>query len=337
MKRFLKKTDLIGEGESVVRGLFSFAIVVLIAFAYSFSNSYFHRYPIEQINGDATFACDKTLTNAQFSFGLMSISIPPNDDEVPIFQLLDAQPLTLYIDFINTLFTCTDISVLQIKDINLPMSISSCTDNDSSLTISLLLPSHSINLQVFLSSTDTIGGLRIGLEAPGVDTENGTLDVNYSLDNLMFAQVLSISNRLLTQKPSCTLQLTKLINRTYPLSEDGTTELRARWLPSFDGSLDESEYKYATSSSTILSITISETSYYILSTQRPITDSDEVVFTNLLFTILCLEIFGLAFLISKLLIIPFVKWIFIHCYRPTSIWKWLYNSVNRSKELITRL
>ncbi len=107
---------MIGEGELVVGGLFSFAIVVLIAFAYSFSNSYFHRYPIEQINGDVTFACDQTLTNAQFSSGLMSISIPPNDDEVPIFQLLDAQSLTLYIDFINTLFTCTDISVLQIKD-----------------------------------------------------------------------------------------------------------------------------------------------------------------------------------------------------------------------------
>jgi len=340
LKRFLKQTDLIGEGELVLGGLFSFAIIVLVICAYTFSDSYFYRYPIEKITGNANFACDQTLANAQFSSSLMSIGVPPTDDEAPIFELLDAQPLTLNVDFINTLFTCTDISVLQIKDINLPMSISSCTDHGSSLSISLLLPSHSISLQVLLTGTNTIGGVRIGLQAPGVDTENETLNAAYSLKDLVFAQVLLLSNRVLTQQPSCTLQLTSLINRTYPLNADGTTQLSALWLPVFSGSLDEmfvdeSEYKYATSSSTALSIVISEASYYMMNTQRPIADGDEIIFTNLLFTILCLEIFGLGFLIFKLIIIPFIKWIYAHCREQASKWKPFNHHVHQSYELNT--
>jgi hypothetical protein len=342
LKRFLKQTDLIGEGELVLGGLFSFAIIVLVVCAYTFSDSYFYRYPIEKITGNANFACDETLSNAQFSSGLMSTGIPPTDDEAPIFELLDAQPLTLNIDFINTLFTCTDISVLQIKDINLPMTISSCTDHGSSLSISLLLPSNSISLQVLLTGTNTIGGLRIGLQAPGVDIENETLNAVYSLKDLVFAQVLLVSNRVLTQQPSCTLQLTSVINRTYPLDEDGATQLSALWLPAFSGSLDEmfvdeSEYKYATSSSTALSIVISEASYYMMNTQRPIANADEIIFTNLLFTILCLEIFGLGFLIFKLTIIPFIKWIYGHCRKKTSKWKSSNNNVHQSLELNTRM
>ncbi|CAF1689405.1 unnamed protein product, partial [Adineta ricciae] len=104
MKRFLKRTDLIGEGEMVIGGLFSFSIIVLVSFAYSFSNAYFHRYPIEDLKNEATFACDPTLKNSQFSSGLMALVIPPNDDEIPLFSLLDSQPFTLHIDFVNALF-----------------------------------------------------------------------------------------------------------------------------------------------------------------------------------------------------------------------------------------
>jgi len=338
MKDFFKKTDLIGEGEMVIGGLFSFSFVVLVVFAYSFSNSYFVRYPIEEVNGDANFACDPTLTNAQFSSGLMATAIPPNDDEAPIFSLLDAQPFTLNIDFINTLFKCTDVTALQIKDIDLPMPISSCNDIDSIVSISLLLPSHTINLEVLLAGSHTVGGLRIGLEGPGTDLENETLNAAYTLVDLMFAQALFVSGRLLTQQPSCTLQLTKVINRTYPLSEEEETQLNGLWLPSFSGSLDqmfvdEDEYKYATSSTNVLSIAISETPYYILNTQKPITDEDELIFTNLLFTIVCLEIFGLGFLISKLMIIPLFKKIYTCCKQRA----WRGRSDNDNQHLLPAL
>jgi hypothetical protein len=53
-----------------------------------------------------------------------------------------------------------------------------------------------------------------------------------------------------------------------------------------------------------LTIDISETPYYIKNVQSPIARQAEVIFHTLLFTILCLEISGLAFLIVKLLLIP---------------------------------
>jgi hypothetical protein len=302
----------------VIGGLFSFSILVLITFAYTFSNSYLYRYPIEQIIGNANLTCYQTLTNAQFSSGLASIGIPPTDDEVPIFSLLNDQQFTLYIDFINTVFNCTDISVNQMKDIVIPMTISSCNDTASTASLSLILPTHDINLQIQLGGIDTIGGFRLGLEGPGVSMVNDTLNAAYILADLVFAQTLSVSGSLLTQQPSCTLQITKVINRTYPLTADGETELSAIWLPIISENLDEmfvdeTEYNYATSSSIVISIMISETTYYVSNVERPIADEDEIIFTNLLFTIVCLEIFGMGFLIFKLIIIPLVKHVFGLC------------------------
>ena len=342
IKRFLKKTDLIGEGELVIGGLFSFAILVLVVFAYTFSNSYLYRYPIEQVLADNNLACDQTLTNAQFSTGLMAIGIPPDDDVAPIFTLLDAQPLTLYIDLINTLFKCTDLTVTQIKDIDLPMDVSSCNGSDSSISLSLLLPSHSINLQVQLTGMNTIGGLRIGLQGPGVDMTNDTLNAAYTLVNLVFAQALTVSGELLTQQPTCTMQITKVINHTYPLDENGEAQFSGVWLPSFPGTfdelfVDEDEHKYATSSSTTISITISETTYYTLNIERPITDEDELIFTNLLFTIVCLEIFGLGFLIFRLIIIPLIIRIFGYCHRRVPKEKSSEPKLDLSETFMTRI
>ncbi len=53
-----------------------------------------------------------------------------------------------------------------------------------------------------------------------------------------------------------------------------------------------------------LSIIISETSFYIKNNQAPIAKRPEIVFHNLLFTIVFLEIFGLVFLLFKLIFIP---------------------------------
>jgi hypothetical protein len=291
LKRFLKKTDLIGEGEMVIGGLFSFSVIVLVFFAYSFSNSYLYRYAIDSVSGDAHLTCDTTLTNAQFSTGLMASGIPPSDDMAPIFTMLDDQPFTLYIDFINAVFNCTDISATQIKDINLPMNILSCNDTSSTASIALVLPSHDINLQIQLAGINTIGGVRISLQGMNGEMENDTLNGIYKLLDLEYSQSLSISSRILTQRPSCTIQITRVINRTYPLESEGETEFSARWLPTFTGSLDqmfvdENEYQYATSTNTILSITISETPYYVLNIQRPITDQDELIFTAIFFLLL---------------------------------------------------
>jgi hypothetical protein len=104
------------------------------------------------------------------------------------------------------------------------------------------------------------------------------------------------------------------------LHEGGQTQFSAIWLPSFTANLDqmftdESEYIYSTTSNTVLSIVINETPYYMLNTQKPITDQAELIFTNLLFTIVCLEIFGLGFLLAKLIVIPLLHRLWNCCWK----------------------
>ena len=312
IKHLIKKTDLVGEGELVAGGLASFAIIVLAAFAFSFSNSYYYRYPIESLAGNATFTCDPTISNAQFTSGLMPLGIPHNAREAPIFEMLNAQPFTLHIDLINTLFTCTDVTLVQIKDRIVPLTIQSCNMSTDSLSISAALPSHSVSLQLLLNGANTIGGLRLGLEGPGASNESHELEGIYSLMNLTSFETFWDPARLLTRAPSLTCYLTKLVNHTYGLSEHEPLHFSGLWLPSwsvsvYDTFMDESEYNYAASSSSVVTMSISETPYYTVNTQKPITDFADLILTNILFTIVCLEIFGLAFLIFKLIALPLLK------------------------------
>ncbi|CAF1490762.1 unnamed protein product [Didymodactylos carnosus] len=70
IKKIFKQLDLVGEGELWIRGLISFGIIVLVSFAYWFSNYYLKQYPIEK-SGDSTFACDTSMRNAK---GRVSVS-----------------------------------------------------------------------------------------------------------------------------------------------------------------------------------------------------------------------------------------------------------------------
>ncbi|CAF3502902.1 unnamed protein product [Rotaria socialis] len=174
------------------------------------------------------------------------------------------------------------------------MPISSCNSSDGSLSLAAILPSHGVNLQFLLAGINTIGGIRLALEGSGTQQENYILQASYTLVDITFAQAFSASGLLLTQQPSFTFQLTKMINRTYPLTEDGQTQLSGIWMPYVstdinDIFVNENEYIYAKSSNTILSLVIIETPYYVLNTQQPIVDEAELIFTNILFTILCME------------------------------------------------
>ena len=79
--------------------------------------------------------------------------------------------------------------------------------------------------------------------------------------------------------------------------------------------------RYALSSnlsSTTMTIDISETSYYIKNVQSPIAKQPEVIFRTLLFAFLCLELCAMAFLICKLLLIPFGKKVYA-CFHGRSV------------------
>ncbi|CAF4902496.1 unnamed protein product [Rotaria socialis] len=111
------------------------------------------------------------------------------------------------------------------------MPISSCNSSDGSLSLAAILPSHGVNLQFLLAGINTIGGIRLALEGSGTQQENYILQASYTLVDITFAQAFSASGLLLTQQPSFTFQLTKMINRTYPLTEDGQTQLSGIWMP----------------------------------------------------------------------------------------------------------
>ncbi|CAF1592371.1 unnamed protein product, partial [Adineta steineri] len=64
------------------------------------------------------------------------------------------------------------------------------------------------------------------------------------------------------------------------------------------------QYVRSSSSLTTLTITISETPYYVKNVQQPITRKSEVIFRCVLFTVVCIEIFGLVFLSYKLAFKP---------------------------------
>jgi hypothetical protein len=55
---------------------------------------------------------------------------------------------------------------------------------------------------------------------------------------------------------------------------------------------------------TTLTIMMIEIPYYIKNLQEPIARQSEIIFRNLLFTVVCLEIFGLVFLLYKLAFKP---------------------------------
>ena len=83
--------------------------------------------------------------------------------------------------------------------------------------------------------------------------------------------------------------------------------------------------RYSTSAnltSTSLTVTISETSFYIKNVQSPIAKKPEVVFRTLLFSFLCLEMFAMLFLIHKLIILPVFHEVHgLYSQRGTSIAK----------------
>ncbi|CAF1157957.1 unnamed protein product [Adineta steineri] len=313
-KAIFKKMDLIGEGELWIGGLVSVAVVVLVMFAYYFSNAYYYQYPIENVVSESSFACDTSMRNAKFTTSIQMSKPQQAKDIQPIFDLLNAQSFTLIIDLINTAFICSDPILVQriISYAFINLSISSCTMqyNNSIVSLSVVLPSHNMNMQVTLPGLKTVGAVRLGLTGPAATYENG----RYTLLTLNTSSIFiptSLSSVLATST-DYTLQLSQIVNQTDPLNVDGSAKYSATWFPTFTVRADElfteqTRYSFFQRTQTNLSITIAENVYYVKNQQQPIARQSEVIFHNLLFTIVVLELFGLFFLVCKLLAVPLVR------------------------------
>lgn len=123
-----------------------------------------------------------------------------------------------------------------------------------------------------------------------------------------FHQSFFKAGQILAQNLPVNLDLTKVVNETYPMYGE-ELDYKGIYIPTFTFDpnslfLSASQYIRLTSTSIKFQIDIHETPYYIKNVEQPIAKLPEVVFHNLLFTIVCLEIFGLAFLLYKLVIRP---------------------------------
>ncbi len=141
--------------------------------------------------------------------------------------------------------------------------------------------------------------------------------LRYVLLALNVSSTFTPSSLDLVLAPSVTfsVQMTSIINQTNPLDSDGLTIYSAIWVATYTARIDElfvseDRYSFFSRTQTNLSATISESTYYVKNEQEPIARQTEVIFHNLLFTIVVLELFGLLFLICKLFLAPLVR--FLH-------------------------
>ncbi|CAF3469666.1 unnamed protein product [Rotaria socialis] len=307
IKMIFERTDLVGEGELWIGGLASLAIILITAMAYAFALSYLNQYPSEAV-GPSNFACDTTIRNAQFETNLQALAVPISSDQQVIFDLLNQQNFTLYLQFINTAATCTSLTISQVTDsATVSLRFLSCSQVNGTLLARVLLPEHDIKITATLSEVQVVGAIMVGLDGPSSETEF------CSLKELKFRQSFySPSAETLGQAATISMGLTKAINETGPLSGSDSF-FEGIWYPTFTYSLSQmfiSADTYtmtANLTSTTITINIAETSYYIKNYQTPIAKQAEIIFRTLLFSFLCLELCATTFVICKLLLIPIYK------------------------------
>jgi len=119
---------------------------------------------------------------------------------------------------------------------------------------------------------------------------------------------------MLAQSLPIDLDITKVINETLPMIGE-ESDFSGIYIPTFTIDpnslfLSTNQYVFSNLTLTTLTIDILETPYYVKNLQQPIAKSSEIIFHNLLFTTVCLEIFGLVFLLYKLAFKPLCHLLF---------------------------
>ena len=318
-KRIFQGLDIINEGERWLGGLFSLAAVVLMGFSYWYAASYIELYPIET-SGSMTAACDHTLRNAMFSNGLQ-LPLPIVDGgRWAIFALLEQQPFTMTVDLVNTRADCASITVQQDRPSvsYLLLKVQNCTlgySNNGTRSVSFALPPDPTTVQLNITGTYFIGGIRLCLQGPGLTQGVNTL---HPLDTCQF---YFTANDTLGHSVTMPIALIRTINQTKPLQVGGEVLYDGRWTATWNtanGLSDQliyehnGEYLRYASYQTVITISLIEHPFYLLNTQQPIIRSAELAFHMLLFTSLIIELFGFVFLFVKLAILPIVVCILRH-------------------------
>jgi len=287
-------------------GVLSLTIFLIIIFAALFTNSFIKQYP-DETSQAPEFSCDQTLRNSQFSSQMQSLGAVVSDSAKTIFNLLQSQQYTLTVTLLNTIVG-TNITVEEtVGTITKQLQTVLSAPVNGCLVISSNLTENIATININISGSQAIGGVRIGLSAPAI------VDQNSVANELYFANSYTMTNRTMSQDPYFNIELIQVINETKPLSINNVSQYSGLWIPTFIMDNDQNFYtqteydQYHTNLYTILTIDITQATYYVYNIEKPIIKTTGVIFKNILFASMCLEIFGFAFLIFKLIIIPFIR------------------------------
>ncbi|CAF4570430.1 unnamed protein product [Rotaria sp. Silwood2] len=212
LKAIFRRTDLVGEGEMWIGGIASLILVAIACMAYGFAISYLNQYPSEKV-GPSSFACDTTIRNAKYWSQLQALAVAVSDEEEPIFDMLDEQDFTLYLELINTAADCSQFSIEQVDDSStIELSLLSCSNMNGTLSASVMLTDHELTISAVLSDIPLIGGIQLGLRGNGL--QNGL----YTLQDVDFRKTFySQSNQTLAQKVTIKISITKVRENKYVL------------------------------------------------------------------------------------------------------------------------
>ncbi|CAF3034837.1 unnamed protein product [Rotaria sp. Silwood2] len=123
----------------------------------------------------------------------------------------------------------------------------------------------------------------------------------YNLKKFNAFQSFSKNGDILAQTLYVGLLLTKIINETVPMKGEESNYsgiyIFTSKIKSDNLYVSKDQYIQSTSMETVLKIDIDETPFYIKTVQQPIARYAQIIFRTILFTIVCLEIFGVVFLL----------------------------------------
>ncbi|UJR23998.1 hypothetical protein I4U23_026964 [Adineta vaga] len=315
IKQIFRQADIIGEGEFWIGGLMSFSLLVLLIFAFLFTNEYTNLYPIEQAD-NPKLICDETIRNSQFDTNLKLLTTRHSSEDQIIFDMLNNQSFTLIVSFINTNFDCSLLTILEGTGHNLhePISPMQCSQlNISRIIHTSISLSHHVTFQYTIKHFAPIGGLYVCLLGLGNMTDDGS----NILRDLTFCKWIQHENQTIGYTPEINLINTKVINRTESLIEGQPMKSTGIWQTTYTGlELSDQllydrrgEYHRYLSVNTVLTISLDENQFYVENSQEPISRKGEANFHTVLFMSLALEMFCLIFLVFKLVFVPLFRYI----------------------------
>jgi hypothetical protein len=301
-KFIFKRTDFVQEGEHWVGGLMSLVLIVFVAMGIWFTALFLRQYPYETAS-EPGFGCDQQW-NAKFSSSLQSVALPADEISAPMYSMLAQQQLSLVLDLLNTNISCDDAAAAVVTATRTRIDFDCQSLSTGTISLTTPLPSLSTTLQFTFQGPQLVGGVRLSITGAAASMVSDDGDV-YDLRAVSASQPLYSEGYTLQKDLQLSISLTKVINTTDPLVVGGSEAVSGLWIPVFPVASDSmflSSTAYASTGNSpfVFSVSISESLFWVYNNQQPITRTAEAAFKTLLYIIMLLEVFGLAFLIFKL-------------------------------------